>query len=80
MQSSRDISVPIEALTASGVPVLIVSGGNDEGFELVCDCIADQLGARREVIPGAGHAVQMTGQPFNDLLASFLRSVEGEPT
>ena len=71
-----DIKVPIDELMASGIPVMVVSGGNDEGFELICDCIAAQLGTRREVIPGAGHAVQWTGQAFNDALASFLRSVE----
>ena len=76
VQSSQRVRVPIDELTASGVPVLVVSGGNDDGFELICDSIAAQLGARREVIPGAGHAVQMTGQPFNDALASFLRTVE----
>jgi pimeloyl-ACP methyl ester carboxylesterase len=74
---AQDIEVPIDELVASGVPVMVVSGGNDESFELICDCIAAQLGARREVIPGAGHGVQWTGQPFNDALASFLRSVEG---
>lgn len=75
-RSSQDVKVPIDELMASGVPVLVVSGGNDECFELISDCIASELDARREVIPGAGHAVQMTGQPFNDALASFLRTVE----
>jgi pimeloyl-ACP methyl ester carboxylesterase len=55
----------------------MVSGGNNEAFELVSNQIAEQLDARRAVIPGAGHAVQMTGPPFNETLERFLAQPDG---
>lgn len=72
-----DFRLPIEALRAAAIPVLMVSGGNNEAFELVSNQIAEQLDARRAVIPGAGHAVQMTGPPFNETLERFLAQPDG---
>jgi pimeloyl-ACP methyl ester carboxylesterase len=73
---AADIQLPIEAIRAAAMPVLVVSGGNHEAFEIVSDQIADELGARRAVIPGAGHAVQMTGRPFNETLERFLAGTD----
>jgi pimeloyl-ACP methyl ester carboxylesterase len=65
-------------LRAAGFPVLIVSGGHNETFELLCDRLADALApqARRAVIPGRGHVVQRTGEAFNRQLEQFLLEAE----
>lgn len=64
------------AIVRAGLPVLVVSGGHQPGLEKLCDAIAERLHARREVLPGAGHAAQRT-PGFNQLLADFIgRSTE----
>ena len=64
------------AIVRAGVPVLVVSGGHEPGLEKLCDAIAERLHARREVLPGAGHAAQRT-PGFNQLLVDFIgRSTE----
>jgi len=76
---AADVDLPIDAIRAAAIPVLVVSGGNHEAFEVVCNAIADELDARRAVIPGAGHAAQMTGQPFNETLERFLAAPTRNP-
>jgi hypothetical protein len=42
----------------------------------LCDALAERLGARRECLPGAGHAAQRA-PGFNQLLEDFIgRSTE----
>ena len=73
-----DAPIPVDVLRRSGFPVLIVSGGHNETFEVLCDTLADALGetARRAVLPGRGHVVQRTGEAFNECLEQFLREAE----
>ena len=70
-----DADPPLDAL--EGLPVLAVSGAHEPAFEAVCDVLQERLGARRAVLPGAGHSVQRLGAPFNDLLSSFVEQIEG---
>lgn len=58
------------AIVRAGVPVLVVSGSHEPGLEQLCDAIAERLHARREVLPGAGHAAQRA-PGFNQLLVDF---------
>jgi hypothetical protein len=55
--------LPLATLAAATFPKLVVSGGHSAGFDAICDDLAAQIGASREVITGAGHEVQFTGQP-----------------
>jgi pimeloyl-ACP methyl ester carboxylesterase len=64
--------LPLEAVARGPARVLVVSGGYLPPFEALCDRIAEQLGAQRAVIPGAGHEVQCTGPPFNSRLERHL--------
>jgi pimeloyl-ACP methyl ester carboxylesterase len=66
--------IPLEELAATPFPKLVVSGAHDEGFDAVCDVLERSLDAQRAVLPGAGHAVQLLGEPFNALLAAFVES------
>ncbi|MEU2221534.1 alpha/beta fold hydrolase [Streptomyces sp. NPDC018347] len=66
-----DAEVPVSQVRAAGVPALVVTGGQRPLFEVIGDALAEQLGARRAVVPG-GHGTQNVGTPFNALLTDFL--------
>lgn len=52
-------------------PKLVVSGGHSAGFDAICDDLANRIGASREVVAGAGHEIQFTGTPINDILLAL---------
>jgi pimeloyl-ACP methyl ester carboxylesterase len=68
-----EADVPLDALASATFPKLMISGGHSDGFETLCDVIAERIGARREVVPGRSHTIPGTGAPYNALLESFLR-------
>jgi citrate synthase len=68
--------VPFDELVPTAFPKLVVSGGHSAAFDAVCDVLEERLGAERAVLPGAGHSVQRLGEPFNELLASFVERAE----
>jgi pimeloyl-ACP methyl ester carboxylesterase len=71
-----EAEIPFATLAGAPFPKLVVSGAHNPAFEAVADVLEDRLGARRAVLPGAGHSVQRLGTPFNDLLAAFIRRAE----
>lgn len=74
LRSSRqpdEAQIPLAELKASGIPMLVVSGGHSAAFEPICDAIAAATGARREILTGAGHQVPTLGEPFNRLVEDF---------
>jgi pimeloyl-ACP methyl ester carboxylesterase len=68
--------IPFDELARGPFPKLVVSGGHSAAFDAVCDVLEERLGAGRAVLSGAGHSVQRLGEPFNDLLASFVERAE----
>jgi pimeloyl-ACP methyl ester carboxylesterase len=68
--------IPLDELAATPFPKLVVSGGHSEAFDAVCDVLEERLGAERAVLPGAGHAVQRLGEPFNERLAAFVERAD----
>jgi pimeloyl-ACP methyl ester carboxylesterase len=68
--------IPFDELAATPFPKLVVSGAHSAAFDAVCDVLEERLGAERAVLPGAGHSVQRLGEPFNELLASFVERAE----
>jgi pimeloyl-ACP methyl ester carboxylesterase len=68
--------IPLDELAAAPFPKLVVSGGHSVPFERVCDVLETRLAAERATLPGAGHAVQRLGAPFNDVLADFVERAE----
>jgi pimeloyl-ACP methyl ester carboxylesterase len=64
--------IPFDELARAPFPKLVVSGGHSAAFEALCDVLEERLGAERAVLPGAGHSIQRLGEPFNELLASFV--------
>lgn len=71
-----EASIPFDALRGANLPVLVVSGGHSPAFDAVCDVLERELHADRAVIPGAGHGVQWTGDPFNQRVREFIRSTD----
>lgn len=71
-QPQWEAAIPLDVLAAAPFPKLVVSGGWSRAFEAICDTVAQRLPADRAVIRGAGHPVQMTGEPFNQRLLAFL--------
>ena len=68
--------IPFDVLGATPFPKLVVSGAHSAAFDAVCDVLEERLGAERAVLPGAGHSVQRLGEPFNELLKSFVARAE----
>jgi pimeloyl-ACP methyl ester carboxylesterase len=65
---------PLQGLREASFPKLVISGGHSPVFEAVCDAVAERIGAQREVIPGRGHTIPATGEPYNACLAAFLKA------
>jgi pimeloyl-ACP methyl ester carboxylesterase len=73
---SWEAEIPVDRLAAAPFPILVASGDHSPAFEAVCDSLAESVGAERAVIPGRGHTVPSTGQPYNERLESFLTAAE----
>ena len=67
-----EAEIPFEVLRAAPFRKLVVSGGHHPAFDAVCDVLERELEAERAVIPGAGHSVARTGEPFNRVLVDFV--------
>ena len=72
-----DGEVPLAELAAAPFPKLVISGGHSTPFEVVCDVLADRIGARRAIVRGRNHTIPSTGAPYNELLEGFLQEAEG---
>jgi len=66
--------LPLAELATAPFPKLVVSGGHSAGFDAICDDLAERIGASRAVAAGAGHEVQFTGRPVNELLLALWRA------
>ena len=75
-RSPAEAVIPFEELAPTAFPKLVVSGEHSPAFDAVCDVLTKRLDAERAVLPGAGHSVQRLGEPFNELLASFVERAE----
>jgi pimeloyl-ACP methyl ester carboxylesterase len=60
--------LPLDELAGAPFPKVIVSGGHSAGLDTICDHLAERIGASRAVVTGAGHEIQFTGEPINELL------------
>lgn len=69
-----ECELPLAELALAGFPKLVVSGGHSTGFDAICDDLAEQIGASRMVVEGAGHEIQFTGQPLNEALLALWRT------
>lgn len=75
-RSPSEAELDLNRLAQAGMPVMVVSGGHHPAIERLCDALASRLGARRELVRGAGHAVPRA-PGFNPVLEQFLSSARG---
>ena len=75
-RSPTEAELPLATIAQAGLRCLVVSGGHHDGYEAVCDAVAEKTNAQRAVIPGAAHLVQETGEPFNRRFEEFLLKSE----
>ena len=68
-----EAEIPLEELRHADIPTLVISSGSSPAFETVCDRIADEIGADREVVPTSGHSIPPIGRPLNDRLRRFVK-------
>jgi pimeloyl-ACP methyl ester carboxylesterase len=71
-----EAELPLAELAAARFPKLVVSGGHHAGLDQMCDVLARRIGAAHEVIEGAGHEIQFTGEPVNEALLRLWRSAD----
>jgi hypothetical protein len=74
-----EATLPIAGVAAAAYPKLVISGGHSAGFDAICDDLAEQIGASRAVVEGAGHEIQFTGAPLNDALLALWRASSPRP-
>lgn len=68
-----EAELPLDALATAAFPTLVISGRHSPVFELVCDVLAERIGAERATVSGRGHSIPAAGAPYNALLEDFLR-------
>jgi pimeloyl-ACP methyl ester carboxylesterase len=69
-----EAEIPSGELAAAPFPKVVASGGHSAGFDAICDDLAQRIGAERTVVRGAGHEIQFTGPPINEVLLALWRS------
>jgi pimeloyl-ACP methyl ester carboxylesterase len=75
---SWEADIPLDPLAEAPFPKLVISGEHSPAFEAVCDALGDGIGAERAVIPGRGHTIPSTGDPYNRALEAFMARAERE--
>lgn len=70
-----EVEPPLSKLKSAAFAKLVMSGGHSAGFDVMCDELAERIGASRKTIAGAGHEIQFTGDPLNKTLLKLWRSV-----
>lgn len=66
------VDVPVGAVADAPYPKLVVTGGWSAAFDGISGRLAGLLGVPCHTLPGAGHAVQKVGAPFNALLRQLI--------
>lgn len=63
--------LPLPEVAAGPFPKLVVTGAHRAGFDAIGDDLAVRIGAFRAVVAGAGHEIQFTGRPINEMLLTL---------
>jgi pimeloyl-ACP methyl ester carboxylesterase len=71
-----EAEIPLGGLADATFPKLVISGGHSSAFELVCDVLADRIGAEREIVAGRGHTIPAVGGAYNSRVHEFLTRAE----
>jgi pimeloyl-ACP methyl ester carboxylesterase len=69
--------VPLDVLSETAFPKLVISGAHDLAFDAVCDVLERRLGAERAMLPGAGHGIPRA-PGYRERIEAFLDSAGTE--
>ncbi len=69
----HEAQIPLDELARAPFPKLVVSGGHNPAFDAVADVLEQRLGAKRAVVPGAGHSIPRA-PGYNETLVGFLEA------
>lgn len=69
-----DREPPVAELKTAPFPKLVISGGHSRGLDAICDALAANINASRAEVAGAGHEIQFTGPPLNQVLLDLWRN------
>jgi len=62
----------LDAIEEAGIPLLVVTGGWNSGFEATGDIVAAAANGRRAVVKSGHHFPQWLGGEFNPILVAFM--------
>ena len=68
----NEAQIPLAVLRSMPYPKLVISGGHNAAFDVVCDVLERELDAERAVVAGAGHSLPRA-PGYNDVLLDFLQ-------
>jgi pimeloyl-ACP methyl ester carboxylesterase len=71
-----DARFALDELRRAPFPKLVVSGAHNPALEAVCDVLEERLGADRAVVEVGSHNIPLSGEPFNEVLSSFVQRAE----
>lgn len=67
-----EAEIALGTLARAPFPKLVISGGHSTTFEVVCDVLAERIGAERAVLAGRGHTIPSIGRAYNAMVHDFL--------
>jgi hypothetical protein len=85
-RSLRKVRIPAKAtfqhqldvIARAGIPLLIVTGGWEPGFEATGDIVAAAANGRHVTVASPHHFPQWNGAAFNPVLVSFMRAADAK--
>lgn len=78
--SPAEMKAAADTVREHRIPVMVVSGGYNEGQEITAAVVARATGGKHVVVQCQSHFVQQDNpEQFNKVLDSFMRQAEGAP-
>ena len=68
-----DKNPPLDELSRTPFPKLVLSGGHSAAFDAVCEVISRRLGADYKVLAGNGHGIPGLVPTVNKVLMRFFK-------
>jgi pimeloyl-ACP methyl ester carboxylesterase len=75
--SPADMRKAADVIVKAGIPVLIISGGYDQGQDAIGEALAKLLHGRHIIVRSANHFIQQSSpESFNAAVAAFMREAD----
>ena len=63
----------LDAVRRASIPLLVITGGWNPGFEATGDIVAAAVNAQRAIVRSEHHFPQWHGAEFNPVLSAFMQ-------